>query len=153
MSDRLLEPDVVVVERVTAVAVVAEAPARGAAHGWVVVDRLAKAFEALEKGGNLQPEVDQHLVLLARPLVMADQDRGECPIGPAHQPMGEKAPLIVGPEQAIQVLGLSGPSDTGTDFAGQRVGTSPGACQDALLFELAGASGMRACRVSGSSGT
>lgn len=91
---------------VTAIPVVDVAFPAGRAYLCVLIDELAEALEAPEEGGDLRAEVDEYLILFARILVVADENRRERAIAVVRQPVGEKALLPEGPEQAVEVARL-----------------------------------------------
>lgn len=100
------EPNPVMLQRVAAVAVIAEALAPGEAGGGVVVDGLAETLEAAEELRDLAREVDQDLILGVGRTVAADEDGCQLRVGLTNPTVGQEAVLAEGPEQTIQMLGL-----------------------------------------------
>jgi hypothetical protein len=103
-----LESNLVMLQGVAAIAVVAEAAAAGEAGGRVLVDGLAETLEAAEELRDLAREVDQDLILGLGRAVAADENRCKLGVGLTDASVGQETVLAEGPEQTIQMLGLPG---------------------------------------------
>ena len=114
------EVDLVVVQGVAPVAVVAEAFPAGGGDGGVRVQGFAETLEAGEVGGNGGVEVDQDLVMVG-PGGRADEDGGQFRVDLADASMGEEAVVVEGPQQAVEVFRQDGVGDLDVDARGTSV--------------------------------
>lgn len=104
-----------VMQLVASIPIVSEPFASCSAQGRILIDRLAQTVETREEVGYGGIQVDQDLVFPRRPLVLADKDGGERLVCLAGLSMGEKALLLVGPEQTIEMLRLATVRDVDVD--------------------------------------
>jgi hypothetical protein len=111
------EPDLVMVQVITPVAVVAEALAAGVAAGGVGVQWFAETLKAGKAGRDAGVQIDQYLVMAGQGFV-ADKDGCQLRVGLAEAAVGQEALIVVGPEQAVEVLRLAGVRDPDMDADG-----------------------------------
>lgn len=88
---------------ISTVAIMAEARTSGGARARVMIDRFADSLEAVKKAGDLECEVDEHLIFARGTAINTDENRREYRIDSAYQTMRQEALLTKGPEQAVQM--------------------------------------------------
>jgi hypothetical protein len=102
-----LERYLVMMQLVTPVAIVTEALTTCSTNDGVQVDGFAKPLEPAEELGNLQVQIDEHLIFFRRGSAVANEDGRELRVGPPDPSVGQEALLAEGPEQTVDVLRLS----------------------------------------------